>query len=1255
MVEELVTQLTDTINIEEALIRTGVQLSRTVFTANVVNGELTVEELSNAVGLQIALTVKQIVLAIDLIQAAGGKFRRSIAVITGAVPVTDTGSIRHPSTLSNATLLKVKGNTSVCDLIAIQAGKGLGIKVIPVFVNTDPTAGQLAGGRIVSLTVNDVQTGACILVTTRANDLSVININREGMTGSGNGGAPVNDGVTALAEGAAGVTGLGAGGSLVGNSSGGMDVGGAVLNEVGLFHSRVGGIRLGIHVELLVGEGGGGAVHMGDETHVNVHLHILGEEVVGGPIGCGSKAGNLDVGIKVNDTNGELGQHSLTGLDIVTGAGDGDGCGVGFCVDGILSREAISQIHMIELPVVDAVEVNDCLYRVNGFNVGSLQIHPINGTEGDSVKGGICGNKAQRGLCLAGLDLYDTDDNRLVAHLVADLELDAVVAVGYNVTVGDHLAAVEGAVYLNAVDVNLGGGGIQTGNVVQGLLNTHSVSQGGLICHGGRQVQDVGGSGDHVALDQRSGAIQIDLIDDGILSVIHSVGVIHGEAVHVVGVGTVDGTVGLPQEVILGSVGDDGDKELALLGGLTGGLTVSILHVELVGILQSHLFEGGDVHGHIMPAGLVNVVVDVLGLHHADGSQRVIGTVTVGVGHVVTLHPALDVVLGNIEPETDSAGVLQLNGLAVHAQTDPGVFTGVGLLGGKTVDLQTHGVITVMNLTVLAVCQRELQVVVTVVVGTAVDDVPHIQISLAALEVPQDLGALAQIQLNGGGGIGTHIQGSSHGAGQINGRVLLIHGDKVQAVEGAESIVGGGEGHVARAQTDLLSHAVHKGGCLHGDLSGLAEWDGDNGLLEEQGIGGNDGHGLLAHDLTLVDHLSGHGTLGAVGGEHTVCDGAHALFLDLPSDISGDIYLGTNSVRTKRVEGNGSTGGIIIIVGGQVCTGKLTVCGSGGNDQNGIGGRTLTAVGQGAVDLQVLTGTLRAEGGGSAAITVSSIDTAHLDHVVCHLVHGEAGRIRSLLTVGNSHNEGTVSSDTNKGSGGDAASMIFSRILAYRITVCVRLDQEGPDANSVLLPTGKRVGLGTHHNLRHIGGTGLTGQGMIVVVDYQNRVAFIEGCRATAVLVVITVQNVVIQGLTDEVRVLLVVVLGIPAKHSIGSHNNVTVAQLLGFQSLSGGGLSTVVAGSGDHSLVTGNNLDIGVVEVHNSSVHNLSSGAAIVVQNLLVLRHAGGDVPASFGNEVVCATSSVAVVVRALGCKSVRGDHADEHNTYKQQRQNFG
>ena len=72
---------------------------------------------------------------------------------------------------------------------------------------------------------------------------------------------------------------------------------------------------------------------------------------------------------------------------------------------------------------------------------------------------------------------------------------------------------------------------------------------------------------------------------------------------------------------------DEGEEELA---GLTGHTIAGIL-VILRGSLQRHFLESTDIHGQIVPAGLIELVVHILLLHQVDDRFSIEDTVTVGV------------------------------------------------------------------------------------------------------------------------------------------------------------------------------------------------------------------------------------------------------------------------------------------------------------------------------------------------------------------------------------------------------------------------------------------------------------------------------------------------------------------------------------------------------------------------------------------------------------------------------------------------
>ena len=142
-----------------------------------------------------------------------------------------------------------------------------------------------------------------------------------------------------------------------------------------------------------------------------------------------------------------------------------------------------------------------------------------------------------------------------------------------------------------------------------------------------------------------------------------------------------------------------------------------------------------------MVAGLHRQKLDLL-------IEALEGAVTVRIELVVHSYVTLDIILGYIHPEAQCTRVLKLNGIAVDAESDVSVFARVGSLGMETVGFQTQGVVAVMDLTVLSVSQRKRHVVIPDCALSVIDDVPFINVGLAVLEVPKDLGAFTELELD---------------------------------------------------------------------------------------------------------------------------------------------------------------------------------------------------------------------------------------------------------------------------------------------------------------------------------------------------------------------------------------------------------------------------------------------------------------------------------------------------------------------------
>ena len=557
-----------------------------------------------------------------------------------------------------------------------------------------------------------------------------------------------------------------------------------------------------------------------------------------------------------------------------------------------------------------------------------------------------------------------------------------------------------------------------------------------------------------------------------------------------------------------------------------------------------------------------------------------------------------------------------------------------------------------MDLAVRFVGQRERHVIVPDRSLTVVNHVPDVDIRLAALEVKEDIGASAQIELEREGRMAAHIQLSGHVAGQVRRCTRLIDSRELQPVEAAERRVVRRERHIVRTEADLMQAVVDRS--LDGDARRLAEGDGDNRLIQCDRVRRGDMDLFLADDLAVVLHLRGDLALGAVGHEDAVCDGAHAVFLDRPFHIGGNVDLGADRIRAERIERHGAAGGVVIIVAADGRIREHTVSGGVGDDQDGGGGRTLAAVGQGAVDLQILAGALRAEGGRSAAVTVAGIDAAHSDHVFRHFIHGEAGGIRGLLAVGHGHDKGAVRSDADEGSRCDAAAVILAE-LVDRIAVRVGLDEPCPRGDRILLPAGHRIGDAAHLDLGDVVGPGFAGDGMLVIVDDKRGV---RGAHITepalAVLIIIAVAHVPAQRLADVLGMLLIVVRGVPAQHRVGRGNDVAVAQLLCVQSLLGSDLNAEITQRRIHALVAGNDVIVVVLQINIHRVDDLASGSLLIVDDDFLFLDAGSELPASFRDQLVVVTIRCVFIVVKIRMGAQR-ENAGEHDDDKQHCQSLG
>ena len=1165
-------------------------------------------------------------------------------IVARAVVVSGANAVVLPHALHQAVgevvLDAVEGPLAV-DASVVLA------EVVPTAFNFVPALGQDAADGVVVFAVDHVQAAAGDGLAAVAGQLVAYNV--EAVAGGWNGSAPFHHGVTALAEGSAGVAVLGASGRLVGQGNSAVDVGGAVAGKIGRIHVIPGGVHLGRDAELLVGEGLGAAVGEGDKALVHIQSQIVAPELMGGPVLRSSLARDMNVVVIVKHAHGDLREDRAAGLIIFAGAGKGNRCRIGILINRIFRSESLCEYHVIELPVIDHVQVNHGLHGLDILDGSCLQIHPVNGAEEDPIEARISRNQLEGRRSIAGLNLEDADHDRSVARVVGDLKSDAVIAIGNRDVGCGHHAADIGSRNLNTVDKGLCSGGIDAGGVRQRMGNLVRINLFSRISHVGCKGQRVRRCGTKLVLDERS-AVHIDLIEFRLFSVVNRLRVVHGKVVQIERVGS-DNRLAVKNRIVLRSGKNKGDEEVALSAACACAGILDKLHR----ILQRDVLVLAQIHLQIIPARLVNLFKNLIreGGRHRNQTLGVVGAVTVRVSHVVALGPQLDALVRDIHPEAQGAGVLQLNCITIDADSNPAILSGVGQVGGQAVQLKAHGVLAVMNLAVFRVRQGEGHVIIPDGALPVVDDVPDVHVGLATLKVKEHVRASAQLELEVQGGIAAHVQGSSHIAGDVFGSILLVNRREAQTVEAAQGRVVRGEADVIGAKANLIQTVIDSS--LDGNRRRLAVGNRHGGLVHGNRFRNRNINLAFTHDIAVVNQLRSNDASRSVGGKDAVGDGAHAVFRNLPLGVLRDIDLRAGGVDAHGIEAHGAAGGVVVVVAADSCAGQLAVSRSGRNNHNGRGYRSLTAVGQGAVDLQILTGTLGAEGGGAAAVLVAGIDTAHTDHVVRHFAHGEAGGEGGLIAVGYSNNNLAIRGDANECSRSNAGAMVVDVVRSLRVAVCIGLHEPLPGRNCVLFPTGQRVAQFAHQNLGDAVGSRFTGRRINVVVDYENAVvtgfAHAVG-RAVAVLIVIAVQNRVSQGLADQLRMLLVVCFGIPAKGGVRRGNDIAVTKLFGAKRLLGHGLRTILARLRNHALVARKDVGVGVVQVDLDGVDDLPPRTGSVVDDNLCFLDAGSQLPILLGNQLVVGGCSRFIVLKR--CSNACRKEADNHHNRKEYRQTF-
>ena len=134
---------------------------------------------------------------------------------------------------------------------------------------------------------------------------------------------------------------------------------------------------------------------------------------------------------------------------------------------------------------------------------------------------------------------------------------------------------------LYTVNINLCRCSVKTGYVINCILVLVTVKQEVLISYCCGKVENIACCCNNTTLYKSGSAIKIDLIKDGVFSVVNSIRIVYCEVIKIISILTVDRTVFLPELIVNCLVEYDCKEEFALFSGHTVGRINVILLISL--------------------------------------------------------------------------------------------------------------------------------------------------------------------------------------------------------------------------------------------------------------------------------------------------------------------------------------------------------------------------------------------------------------------------------------------------------------------------------------------------------------------------------------------------------------------------------------------------------------------------------------------------------------------------------------------------
>ena len=961
--------------------------------------------------LHAACVVEEVDIAVDLNHRIFN-VRGSVLIIVGTVPASLILVPVFPNVSLNLTIYKseIKFNINAVAIlvnnghIALSGNQSLGNKVVPFVIDHEPAGADFTEQEVTICFGNIViyDTGVVAVCSITFNALEFTVNQRVGVTGSGNGSTPINNGITTCAEGTAGITVSSTGNILVIHGYRSMDVTAVPIIVVSGACSSCNHIcvlcpSFGITEYALTGEGRSRVIGIGQQTVLNIGndgnspelLHVA-ELLSSICLFTGQGTVGIHVtGLQLPYTNGNRSQNCLALGYNSTGTSDHDGCHILIGIHSVGSLEACCQLHMIQLPGAQAIQVDSNSHALGGIDIGSNKVKIVERTMENAIQSGIMRHQLH-GCCIrTGVNSDLANNGGIVAHIIANRELHGVLAISQLHINDCDLTISKGKVNRNTVDVCLGRRSVQTGHI--GLNN---------VCYRSGERQYVGLGGLTVQLGSIIGEL-ICINNAGELrsiSVVHCLRVVNGDVIHIESEITDDIAV-IGSIITISRAVSVGDIELH--NGTGSKLNSSILRCVNGEVVPTGLLEAGYHTG--TAGGIIHILT-------GNSCPRIGGSICIqGTAGDSPTSPETHSLLRNVDPHTNASSVFEDHFLGRTKQRGLHV-TGLGRIG--VIDPCLHSISTAMYLTVFSSNDIFATLRPYIVILCSFRLAKLQAAGSAILEVEDNLRALTQLDLCNSRNLCIVNQSSLDGRGRSS--YTLGGSSKRKAIQATDRRLGDLKDNVI----GLQNHFIQANGSGHTELNALIIRNRHRGAVEHKLIGNDNVDRGFAHNLAIYCHLNNSSTGLCTCSKHAVYHSTHGSILHLPSGI-----LGNQSSGTCRA--NAGSGYLYLRTGSHVYILSLqrsTIERIGGSsqrsdDQTGRN-RTLRTIRRTVHDGYVVrTFLTSSKGSRSTAIQVDCGYTALLQHDLCQLVHGTTARERLLTTIQRHKNYLTICGYTNAGTG----------------------------------------------------------------------------------------------------------------------------------------------------------------------------------------------------------------------------------------------